>query len=138
MGFSWKAVLVGIASMIVVGLFMQLLLAVTPMLYAWGFGESMMSNDYKDTIFNIVGLMGFALTLLCGGFITGYVAREAIYSNAAIAGAGVIGLSLLLSRSGGELTSSSATFLLAGVVLAMLGAFLWQRGNQSLSNREGQ
>ncbi len=125
--FNWRAVLAGTAVMIVAGLLMQLLLAVTPMLFGWFSGHSMLNADYTDVLFLGVGLLGFLVTLISGGYVTAYVAQKPGYLNAGIAGGGVAGLSLLLSRSGGELTIFSVVFLAAGVMLALFGAFLWGR-----------
>lgn len=125
--FSWKAVLPGIGMMVILGLFMQLLLAVTPVLYNWLLGGSMFSSGHKDTVFYGVGLMGFALTFICGGFFTAYLSQRSVYLNSSIAAGVVLAVSLLFSRSGGELTLFSVSFFIIGILLTVIGAYLWHR-----------
>ncbi|MCP3666603.1 MAG: hypothetical protein GY696_29575 [Gammaproteobacteria bacterium] len=121
--FNWKAVLAGVVTMVILGLLMQMLLIFTPVFYSRIVGDSILHADYKDAVFYTVGILGFVLAAVSGGFVTGFVARKSVYLNAAIAGAGATGLSLIL---GGRFTLVSLLFLTCGVLLALLGAYLWR------------
>ncbi len=123
---NWKAILSGAIVIVLLGLFMQLLLAVTPMLYTWVSGHSMLDSRYSDSVFLAVGLLGFILTLVSGGIVVGYVAGKPAYLEAAVAGGGVSGLSLLFSHGGGQ-TLYGVFFFSAGVLLAVSGAALCAR-----------
>jgi len=123
---NWKAILFGAAVIVLLGLFMQLLLAVTPMLYTWVSGHSMLDSGYSDTVFLAVGLFGFIITLVSGGLVVGYVAGKPAYLEAAVAGGSISGISLLFSHAGGQ-TLYGVLFLVAGVSLALLGVALCAR-----------
>ncbi|MCP4994824.1 MAG: hypothetical protein GY934_13735 [Gammaproteobacteria bacterium] len=122
--FNWKAVLAGLVTMVVLGLLMQMLLIFTPVFYSRIVGDSILHTDYKDAVLYTVGILGFVLAAVSGGFMAAFVARKSVYLNAAIAGAGATGLSLILA---GKFTLISLLFLTSGVLLALLGAYLWRR-----------
>lgn len=124
---SWKALLVGCATILVLGLLVQLafifvvvgfnaVAAAWPPLASWG-----RPLAYVSGALVYFGIMSTA------GYISAEIARRHVLLHAFIVGSLVTGASLLSSLGSGKLTAMSFVFLLSGIVFALTGGLIWQR-----------
>lgn len=124
---SWKALLAGSATILVLGLLVQLafifvvvgfnaIAASWPPLAPWG-----RPLAYVSGALVYFGIMSTA------GYLTAEIARRHVLLHTLITGSLVTGASLLLSLGGGKLTVMSLAFFLSGMVFALTGGLLWQR-----------
>jgi hypothetical protein len=124
---SWKALLAGCATILVLGLLVQLafifvvvgfnaVAASWPPLVPWGRPLAYVSGTLV-----YFGIMSTA------GYLTAEIARRHVLLHALITGSLVTGASLLLSLGSGKLTVMSLAFFLSGIVFTLSGALLWRR-----------
>jgi len=123
---KWKAVSVGIAVVVVLGLMLQL--AFTSVVV----GQMALSRNYPEyssiikAVPYLVGFGGFFLVMAMGGYVTASIALTRVVLNALIVGAVTAGFSLWLSVGAGEIKLVSLIFFVSGVFFCVSGALLWR------------
>jgi len=123
---NWKALLAGIAVVIVLGLLLQL--AFTSVVVA----QMELSRIYPEysnainTIPYLVGFGGYFLVMAIGGYVAASIALNRVVFNAFIVGAVTAGFSLWLSMSAGDIKLKSLIFFTLGLVFCISGALFWR------------
>lgn len=125
----WKALLAGIATIIVLGLLAQMIF----LFFVTGLTVLLKSHplhaEYGKVISLAFGVPLFFLVMGIGGYVTAFYSREKVIVYGAVVGAIATGFSLIPSLMTGKLTLAGVLFLLAGVAFTALGSLVWKRRN---------
>ena len=125
----WKALLAGVATIIVLGLLAQMIF----LFFVTGLTILLKSHplytEYGRAISLAFGVPLFFLVMGIGGYVTAHYSREKVIVYGAVVGAIATGFSLVPSLMTGKLVLAGVLFLLAGVVFTALGSLMWQRRN---------
>ncbi|MCP4283856.1 MAG: hypothetical protein GY792_05325 [Gammaproteobacteria bacterium] len=123
---NWKALFAGIAVVIVLGLFMQLLFTMVVV------AQMELGRDFPaysgiiKIIPYLIGFGGYFLVMAIGGYVTASIALNRVVINALIVGATTTGFSLWLSISAGNIRPLSLIFFILGMVFTVSGALFWR------------
>jgi hypothetical protein len=122
---KWKAILAGSASVIILGLSLQLVFLLLAVLYA----EMVRDYPYLATpgtiISYLLGFVGFFIIMSIGGYITANLARKQVIIHALIVGLATTGLSVLVSLNTSNLTLKGILFVILGGAFSILGGKIW-------------
>ena len=125
----WKALLAGVATIIVLGLLAQMIF----LFFVTGLTVLLKSHplytEYGRVISLAFGVPLFFLVMGIGGYVTALYSREKVIVYGAVVGAIATGFSLVPSLMTGKLMLAGVLFLLAGVAFTALGSLIWKWRN---------
>lgn len=124
---SWKALVLGFLTIVVLGLAMQLLFLIMAT------GATILIKHYPEfssherLILLSIGLPLYFIVMFIGGHVTAAIAQYRVIAHCALVAFLGVGLSLWVSFSAGGVSLMSGFFLLAGVTFSVLGGLRWKR-----------
>lgn len=122
-----KALLAGIATIVILGLVMQLIY----IFIAVGYVEVLKLYPgfaaVGDPLAKVAFWLAFVAVMALGGYLTAEVAGGRALLHAALVGGVTTVGSLLTSLDAGEITHGGVVFVLGGLLFATLGGYYWQR-----------
>jgi hypothetical protein len=124
---SWKALLVGCATILVLGLLVQLAFIFVVVGFNAVAGSWPQVAPWGRPLAYVSGALVYFGIMSTAGYITAEIARRHVLLHTFIVGALVTGASLLSSMGSGKLTAMSLVFFLSGLVFALTGGLIWQR-----------
>jgi hypothetical protein len=122
-----KALIAGISTIIILGLFGQLTVLLAEVAY-----NSLAENftflyPYRKPFSYVMMATGFALVMLCGGYVTAAIAHQKIYLYSSIAAIVSCSISLWSSLITEIFTPLAIVFLSYGLVFSLLGSWFWKK-----------
>ena len=122
-----KALIVGISTIIILGLLSQLTVLLADVAYNSLAKNYSIFTPYRKLFTYFMTAVGFALVMLCGGYVTAAIARQKIYLYSSIAAIVSCSISLWSSLITEIFTPLAIFFLLYGITFALLGSWFWKR-----------
>ena len=122
---NWKALLAGSATIIFLGLLLQLLFLLAATGYTLVIREHPDWQSLGTVLAYALGIFSYFLIMSIGGYITANIARRHVYRHAIVIGAATTGLSLISSLQAGNITFTSISFIIAGIGFTAFGAYIW-------------
>lgn len=121
---SWKALLLGSATIWLLGLVLQLaflMVAVGQLMFVKRFPEA---AGWAPIVLYLVGLLGLFLTMAAGGYVTARMAPDRLLLHASLVALLGGGLSFLQSLNVGGLTLTGLLLFLLGIPFTFVGCWL--------------
>jgi hypothetical protein len=122
-----KAVISGIVTILILGLITQVAVLLAEVGYNNLSNSYPFIDPYKQWFVYSTVAIGFALVMLCGGYITAAISRQKIYTYSFIAAFVACGISLWSSLVTEVFTSSALLFLIYGITFSLLGSWFWKK-----------
>ena len=122
---SIKALIIGIISIVIMGLTFQLAFLLLATAY------TNLLKLYPDFvgIGNMLsytaGIVAYLFIMSLGGYITSHLAQNRIYLHCLLVSSTVVGFSLISSVRSDNFTYISALFAISGLAFTLLGGGLW-------------
>jgi len=124
---GFKAVSAGIITIVVLGLVNQLVVIMANVAYNEVAKSYVFLSPYLNLFTIMVGAIGFAIVMVCGGFITAFISQENIYRYSIIAALIASIASLWWSLRSDIFTPIALLFLIFGVVFSIWGSWMWKK-----------
>jgi len=124
---SFKALIIGVASIVVMGLTFQLVF----LLLATGYTNLL--KDYPEysqlgsNVSYIAGAISYFFIMSLGGYITAHVSKNMIDLHCLIVSGCVVGFSLITSVRSDNFTYVSVIFAVSGLIFTVIGGRAWLR-----------
>ena len=122
---SFKAIAVGIISIVVMGLSLQLIF----LLLATAYTNLLKEYPNLETIGTILsysaGTLGYFIIMSLSGYITAHLAQKKVDLHCLIVSGTVIGFSLITSVRTDNFTYMSVIFGLSGLLFTAIGGRIW-------------
>lgn len=122
-----KAIVTGIIVITVLGLVNQLVVIMANVAYHELTKSYSFLAPYIDIFTYIVGGVGFAIVMACGGIVTAMMTLENVYRNAIIAALIASSVSLWWSLRTDIFTLVALLFLVFGVIFTVWGSWAWKK-----------
>ena len=128
-----KALFIGSATIIVLGLILQLIL----LLLATGY--TVFTRDYPELklisqfLSYSFGIFCYFIVMSIGGYITSNIAKNKVYLHCLIIGLLTTGVSLITSVRDDGFTFNTILFILSGTVFTLIGGYIWIK-NESIES----
>jgi len=122
-----KAVISGIITILILGLMTQVAVLLAEVGYNSLANSYPIIDPFKQWFVYFTVATGFALVMLCGGYITAAISKQKIYIYSFIAAFVACGISLWSSLVTEVFTSSALIFLIYGIVFSLIGSWVWKR-----------
>ena len=126
---SFKALLIGVASMIFLGLIFELVFLFIDV------GYNSLMKSYPDIIifrqgfYYLIVAAGLFGVMFTGGFLTSIYAKKYSRLHSIVVAAITCGIALYATTSSYELTLLSVLFIVVSIGFALLGNIAWQKNN---------
>ena len=130
---NWKALLAGSATIIFLGLLLQLIFLLAATGYTVVIREHPQWQTFGTVLAYALGILGYFIIMSIGGYIAANIARRHVYRHAILIGAMTTGLSLISSIQAGNITLTSISFVVAGIGFTMIGAYFWLQTHKTES-----
>jgi len=124
---GFKGIIAGIITIIVLGLVNQLVVIMANVGYHEIGKSYSFILPYINIFSYIIGILGFAIVMICGGFITAAIAQQKIYRNAIIAALIASIASLWWSLRTDIFTPIALLFLIFSILFALWGSWVWKK-----------
>ena len=122
---SFKALITGIISIVIMGLVLQLIF----LLLATSYADLLKLHPELTTAGSVVsygvGIIGYFFIMSFGGYITANFAKHRIYTHCLIVSGTVIGFSLITSVRSDHFTYMSVIFAVSGIIFTYVGGRYW-------------
>lgn len=122
-----KALIIGIVTIIILGLLVQVAVLLAEVGYNSLSNTYSILDPYKNVFVYSIVAIGFALVMICGGYVTAAVSRQKIYLYSSIAAFTACGISLWSSLVTEIFTPIAVLFLIYGISFSLLGSWLWKK-----------
>ena len=122
-----KAIVSGIIAILILGLITQVAVLLAEVGYNSLAKSYPLIEPFRQWFVYSTVAIGFALVMLCGGYITAAISRQKIYIYSFIAAFVACSISLWSSLETEVFTSSALLFLLYGIVFSLIGSWFWKR-----------
>jgi hypothetical protein len=123
----WKALAAGCATVLVLGLLVQLVFIFLVVGYNAAARNWPLLAPWGRPLAYISGTLVYFGVMAAAGYVTAQLARHHILLHTLVVGSLVTGVSLLSSLGGGKLTLMSLGFFLSGIAFTVTGGLAWRR-----------
>jgi len=124
---SLKALTIGISSIVIMGLTLQLIFLLLATAYAHFIKDHPDLTELGTMVSYAAGISGYFIIMYLGGYITAHLAQKKIMLHCFIVSSSVIGLSLITSVRSDNFTYMSIIFSLTGLIFTLAGGRAWSK-----------
>ncbi len=124
---SLKAISYGIISIVILGLFNQLILILALVWYSTLAKTYPELLPWSQVVTYALGGLGYFIVMFLGGLVTAMASVKHTYSNAAAASILGSSISLYLSLKDEIFTPIALFFMILGIISSILGCWIWHK-----------
>ena len=121
-----KALLSGIASIIFLGLLLQLIFILSATAYNSFINTYPQWHGVARVLAYISTVSAYFAIMSFSAYISAAIAKKNIYLHACIISLFTSGLSLISSIRDDNFTFNSLAFIVSGIIFALIGSYIWQ------------
>ena len=122
---SFKALLIGITSIVIMGLTLQLIFLLLATGYTNLLKEYPEYSSLGTTASYVAGTISYFIIMSLGGYITAHLSKRMIYFHCLIVSGSVVGFSLVSSVKSDNFTYVSVLFAISGLIFTLIGGHAW-------------
>jgi hypothetical protein len=128
---SFKALGIGIISIVIMGLSLQLIFLLLATAYTNLLKEYPDIASLGSVISYGAGIIGYFIIMSFGGYITAHLAQKKIDLHCLMVSGFVVGFSLITSVRSDNFTYISVLFAFSGLIFTLIGGRAWIKNSQS-------
>lgn len=129
MMINFKALLIGVAAIIFLGLTFELVFLFIDVSYNYLMKSYPGAVSFRQMFYYLVIFVGLFFVMFTGGYLTSLYAAKNVYLHSIIVGLISSGIALYATGSGYDFTLLSVLFVVVGIGFTLVGSLIWQRNN---------
>ena len=126
---SIKAILIGVAASIFLGLTLELVFLFLDVSYNYLMKSYPSIVPFKQIFYYIIIIPGFFFVMFTGGYLTSVYANKHTLAHSLAVGLLVCGIALYATGGAYELTWFGLIFVVVGVAFTLVGNFMWKKNS---------